>query len=236
MTRQEWFKLVGRRWYVYFAGILIVIVSVIGLSAAPSVYTATAELHFDSPVRLPPALEGTDQRETLTFFASAVTSKYDAGFPNVRLSSPNATLFGNGFREGVAVELAATGSQWAISNDRPVVMINVASPRSEDVLPTIRRVAGELESISRGLQRDAGAAETYQIRSSMDLDLVTISSFGQTKAGRVGGSVVLFSTSMILSTLVAQFLDEAKRWRAAIAPKAAAGESIKLHGSTTALG
>lgn len=221
MTMRELFSLILRRWYVYVVALLVVGVAIFSLNSSPRIYSATAELEFHAPGKRPPSLEEEDLENTLIDFTGAVVRKYDADFPNSSLSSPNATLFGNGIREGVAVEVAATGNQWVISFVRPVAVIQVASTKSADVLPTIERVAAELDATARSLQGEAGADERYYMTSAIDLDLVTVYSFGQTRTGRYLGTGTLIGVALLLATLAARGIERYLLLRRALASSAA---------------
>lgn len=213
MTMYELFGLVKRRWYIYVAGLLVVIATVMWLGATPRIFTATAELEFVQPRTLPDDLVNEDQRDTLIKFAGAVAHKYDEEHPNLKLSSPSASIFGNGLREGVTVQLAAVGNQWTTSFVRPVIQIQVASSNGDFVLPRIHEAASAVDAISVAMQQEAGSAEAYQITTNMDLDLVTVNSFGQTRTGRVSGAAVLFGACMVLATMTGQLLDRFARFR-----------------------
>lgn len=223
MTMYELFGLVRRRWYLYAASLLIVVVTVLWLGNTPRIFTATAELEFVQPRTLPKDLVNEDQRDTLIKFAGAVAHKYDEAHPNLDLSSPSASIFGNGMREGVTVHLAAVGNQWTTSFVRPVIQIQVASANGEAVMPRIREVAAAVDSISVAMQQRAGSAKAYQITTSMDLDLVTVNSFGQTRTGRVSGAAVLLGTGMVLATMAGRLLDRVALFREQSAPTRLAG-------------
>lgn len=214
MTMYDLFRLVVRRWYVYALGLLIVVSTAVWLDNSPRIYTATAELQFVQPTTLPEDIAGKDQRDTLIKFAGAVARKYDDAYPNLRLSSPSASIFGNGTREGIAVHLAAVGNQWTTTFVRPVIQIQIATPDGDSVLPKIREVASKIDAIALAMQDGAGAAKNYEITTSVDLDLVTVNSFGHTRTGRVSGAGVLFGATMILATLTAIGLDKLARLRA----------------------
>ncbi|MGP5382726.1 hypothetical protein ACTXL8_11150 [Glutamicibacter arilaitensis] len=212
MTMHELFGLVKRRWYIYAAGLLVASATVMWLGTTPRVFTATAELEFVQPRKLPDDLVNEDQRDTLIKFAGAVAHKYDEAHPNLQLSSPSASIFGNGLREGTAVQLAAVGNQWTTSFVRPVIQIQVASSNGDAVLPRIREIASAVESISVAMQQQAGTTKAYQITTNMDLDLVTVNSFGQTRTGRVSGAAVLLGACIVLATITGQLLDRVARF------------------------
>lgn len=207
MTTHQLLLLFLRRWYVYVLAILVVGLAVFSLNNSPRIYSATAELEFQAPKRLPRQVAKENPVSTLIYFTGAVVKKYDAEFPNIPLSSPNATLFGNGIHEGVAVEAAAVGNQWVINFVRPVVQIQVASSNPDEVLPTIERVAAELKDMSRSMQMEAGTDPRYFVTSDIDFNLVTVYSFGQTRTGRYLGTATLIGVALLLATLVARGID-----------------------------
>lgn len=207
MTTHELFLLILRRWYVFVIAIVIAGVTIFGLNSTPRIYSATAELEIQAPKSMPANIAGEDPRETLISYTGALIKRYEAEYPNDQLSSPNATLFGNGMREGVAVQAVASGNQWVINFTRSAASIQVASTQWAEVMPTIKRVATELDTVSKAMQRETGAKERYYITTSIDLDLVTVYSFGQTRTSRYLGTGTMIGVGLLLATLVAKGID-----------------------------
>jgi|GEM_PF-5018751 len=209
MTVNDLAGLVLRRWYLYVAVFAAVVVVIMSFGNSPRIYSTAAEVNFDEPVRLPSERQGRDNTETLIDFAGAVVRAYSAEHPNITLSSPNATLFGNGVGVGTSVSLYSVGSQWVVGFNRPTAVIRVAEDRPEAVAAQVRASADELAAIGRRLQRDAGVPEAAMITTSVDMHSTTIGSYGQTRTGKYKGTGVLLVLAFIAATLLAQAFE---RW------------------------
>lgn len=208
MTMHELAGLVLRRWYV-FAAFLMLFLLVLPFTRSPDVFMTTAEVNFHTPVTLPKALHDADNTETLISFAGAVVGKYSADRENPVLSSPNASLYGNGIRNGESVALSSIGSQWQVGFDRPTAVVRVAGDSPEQVTATTQEVFVNLSTIANELQRESGVEEKKYITTAMDLDSLNVSAFGQTRTGKYKGTVVFLAVGLVASTLLADALD---RW------------------------
>lgn len=207
MTVHELAQLFLRRWYIFGIVLGLLLVFVLAFGKGSQVYSMTAEVNFAAPAQLPSTRQYVDNTETLIDFAGAVVGVYSSRHHNIVLSSPNASMFGNGVRTGSSVSLFSSGSQWKVSFNRPTVIVHVAGTDERQVSSQVRRIVDQLSGITRELQFEAGVKEAAYITSAADLDVVNVYSFGQTRTGKYKGSLVLLIVGFFTATFVADALD-----------------------------
>lgn len=207
MTVHELAGRILRRWYVYAVMLGLVLLLILLFGNSPRIYSTTAEVNFDAPAKVSSDRQNQNNTETLIDFAGAVVTTFDAKNQNIVLSSPNASVFGNGVRVGTSVSLASFGSQWETGFDRPTAVVRVAEDNPDAVASRVKIIAEQLSTIGQQLQREAGVKVPDRITTSIDLDSLSVSSFGQTRTGKYKATAVLLSVGFIAATLAAIVLD-----------------------------
>jgi hypothetical protein len=207
MTTREVLDALARRWYVVAVGLLGSALLILAFGGAHRFYTMQTEYVLVGPGS--PAIAGLPdgRAETLINFAGVVQQRYIATHPTVTLSSPSATLFGNGVREGVSVQLSDGGSQWQHSFNRPVLIVQVIGSDPDQVEHALDGVTKDLEQITRQIQVDAGAAPNTYITVFNDAQHTEIGSFGSSHTGAVKGSGLIVLIGLGASAAAALVLD-----------------------------
>ncbi len=210
MTIVTFASLMARRWYLFVIALGCVLVGSFYLNSGQRVFVTTAEFVMVGPGTSlgfePPG----DTRETLINFADVVSRTLNAEHPTYGLSSPAATLFGNGLRSGVSVRLANSGSQWNSSFASPVITVQILDSSAEKVQGQLNEVTKSINTITRDIQVGSGARPATLITADSDPTRIIISSFGPTRTSKTKGVAVMASVAVCIATIIGKGLD----WRA----------------------
>ncbi|WP_313823157.1 hypothetical protein [Citricoccus sp.] len=218
MTLLDLLDLARRRWYVYAVTIALAVTATLVLQSTPRVYSAKAEISFTPPDDVVANTPWSSYVETMINYAGAVDNIFNDTYPAETLSGPRATLFGNGFREGVTVGISKTGSQWMPGYDRPVVVARVNASTEAAAYAELVTTLQRIDAISARIQDEAGTPASLRIQTTWDADQVSVGSFGSTRSSLAKGAAVLMGASMVLATLAALAVDaSARRRRRAVA-------------------
>lgn len=213
--------LLRRRWYYYAVALVFSVAAVYGSSSSPRVYTAEVLVSFEPPVGATLSEDWVDYTETLITYSQVIDMTYNTEHSTVDLSSPRATLFGNGLREGLSVEILTSGNQWVKQLDRPVIVVNVSSTDLNRTLSTVRDTATQLADISDQTQADAGIPPDERIVAEWDEQETAVGSFGRTRQATLKGAVMLTAAATLFATMLAFMVDR----RAALSQPAENRES-----------
>lgn len=207
MTVHDLMRLVIRRWYIFVLGLACAITGSIALKSEPWTYVANTEFVMNSPVSSLDFEAPEDTRNTLISFADVVSRKFNAEEFTQPLSSPSATLFGNGLRKGTSVKLLNSGTQWQSSYSGPVISVQVIDSTDAAVQQELDDIAVKIKRITKNVQDELGVANNSQISAETDPTRTVISAFGPTKTSRIKGVVLLICLSLGISMLIARGLD-----------------------------
>lgn len=207
MTTIDFFKLVVRRWYVFAIAFAAAGFMVIQLASAPRTYIAQGQIVFEVPPAAAGQIDYMDYEPTLIAFTVAMDRQYNDYFPSIVLSSPNASLYGNGVRDGIAVEASTVGNQWEEGIDRPVLVIDTAADTPEAALSGVYQAADRIGTIATDFQRQTGSPSSGFITSTLDHSGITLSSYGRTLSGTAKGAAVALIVALVLAAFVALGLD-----------------------------
>lgn len=207
MTTMGLVRLISRRWYVYVALLIMAVVTIQWISALPRVFVAESAMTFAAPAPIPGDTDYTDFGPSLIAFSLAVDRRYNEEFPSERLSSPSATLFGNGLRDGVSVEMDAVGGQWFPGYNKPTIAVRVAANSEESALSKLHLALEQLEGVSTAMQTEADTPASRSISATYDAQDFLLSSYGQTKTGRAKGAVVTIAIALVVATGASRGLD-----------------------------
>ncbi|HTZ43830.1 MAG TPA: hypothetical protein VMB79_08190 [Jatrophihabitans sp.] len=98
--------------------------------------------------------------------AGAVAKMIDPA-PPVRLATAEATLVGEGVRDGFSVQLPNTGGQWANQFISPYLDVQAVGPSPDEVTATTDRLVALIDSDLRTLQDRSGVTAHYRITTSL---------------------------------------------------------------------
>jgi hypothetical protein len=205
--------IVFRRWYVFAAG-LMVTASVFMVCRQPQpVYWTQAEMVFVDPGNA--GIKGLNAgwSSTLIDFAGIVGQKVDEGQDSIELTSPEATLYGAGIRQGHSVRLFENGGQWARAFNRPVLAIQIVDSSEERVRTELDRLTNDISRTAIGLQAAKGANRKYFITAERTPQEITVLSFGQTRSGSFKGAAALLTVGTGASMATSVLIDRILLWR-----------------------
>lgn len=184
------------------AALLLAAVAALGLTAQPAVHTARAEIAFSPPESVTSSVPYLHYIDRLIEFSTTVSTVYNDRHTSVRLSSPRATLAGNGVRDGATVHPSMTGPQWRVAYDRPVVVVTVNAPSAEDALTRLTEAMDRLERISVELQDGESVDPDQRIATAWNAQDIALSSSARTGLSSVKGVSVLAVVTVLLWSLV----------------------------------
>lgn len=210
MTTAQIFGALGRRWYVFLAGLCCTWAAFTLLGQSEPVYAAQSDYVFVEP-GIPGEsrnLTGTEP-QTLIDFTAIVERKVLAGTKPAKLASPSASLFGTGIREGTSIGMLDSGGQWVPAFGRPVLSVQVAAPSPAQVRNRMDAVLAEVRRVSATLQRESGAQPGSFITVERSPDVLNITSFGKTRTGEVKAFAALTAAGLGLSCAAAIAVDSA---------------------------
>lgn len=213
MTISGLLRLSAQRWYIFAIGFFCAIFGFMGVNTGQQIFVSETEFAMVPPVPSVDYVPPDDTQQTLISFADIVARTLNAEDATVVLSSPTATLFGNGIRRGVSASLANGGTQWTSSHGSPIITVQVVDSTGEAVQMELDAITERVERITRELQVATGAKPASFITAETDASRTSINSFGPTRTSKLKGAVVMFAVALCASTIVAEALERRKSLR-----------------------
>jgi hypothetical protein len=162
----ERLRSVRSRWYLLALGLLLTAAAVVLVPPGQGVYWVRAGL-----VLLPPNNELSNplrvESESLIYFAAAVEREFNENGSADRAASTDATLYGEGVRQGYTVILNSIGSQWSPGYDRPHLAIQVVDSTPERARAVLNDIVARVDTIVRNRQLDAQVEPRMMIRTTL---------------------------------------------------------------------
>lgn len=207
MTIIQLIRILRRRWYVLVVGAVCTVAAVTVFSQNERVYFAQTNVVFEAPGS--PTVAGVDNgfSESLNYFAAVVERTVNGSSASVRLSSPTATLYGIGIRQGSSVSLADGGGQWSHVFDRPILSVQVVDSSPERVNAGMAAVISDISTAAESMQSESGAPIDARITVTTTPEQPEIASFGQTSTSRIKGAASMVSVGFLLSASAACILE-----------------------------
>jgi hypothetical protein len=163
MTLWQLVRAALRRWTVLVAGAVATLGFMYSTTLDDGVFWSRTQVVFLAPpsTAYPNALRTTSEDLIIT---AGVVAKTVSGPDKVtKYASPDATLVGQGVRDGWSIRLPDTGGQWAPHFDQQVLYVEVVAATAEEAEARqgeiITRIAEELDR----LQRSAGVKPVNHI-------------------------------------------------------------------------
>lgn len=207
MTVLDLIGLISRRWYVFVIALVCALAGVLALTTSQRMFVTQTEFVMTAPGTSLGFAPPEDTTATLVDFADIVARQYNAEKPTNVLTSPSATLFGNGLRAGTSVTLANSGSQWSSAFGSPVISVQIVESSGQKVQEQLDDIATRINRITKEVQIKSGAKPESFIVASSDPTRIVIGSFGPTRTSKLKGEAIIMFVAMCLATFIAAGLD-----------------------------
>jgi hypothetical protein len=180
MTLWDLIRAALRRWPVLLAGAVATLGLVYTTTLDDGVYWSRTQVVFLAPTSqaYPNALR--TKSEDLIITAGVVAKAVSGSDKVTKYASPDATLVGEGMRDGWSIRLPDTGGQWAPSFFEQVLYVEVVAATAEEVAARQEEIVAQIAAELDRLQRDAGVAPGNDITVTVAPE--------STVVHRVGGS------------------------------------------------
>ncbi|MEU3848035.1 hypothetical protein AB0E44_13745 [Micrococcus terreus] len=204
---------------MFLVALLLAGLGIYAAANSPRVHTAEVLVTFEPPDNVIYNEKWIDYTETLIAYSEVVESAFGAVRDSIELSSPQATLYGNGFREGISVDLMTTGNQWVEQLDRPVISIKVSSTDENYTTSTTTAIAQEIASLSDCFQEEAGIRPADRITAEWSAQEFEVGSYANSRFSQVkGAGVVVIATLLFASMIALSTIRSKGRHRAEVSP------------------
>lgn len=156
----------ARRWYVVLAGLVLTVGVLLLVHQTPGVYATQTNVVFLAPVT--PHTPNTISSPTSGVISTAglverIVNKGVEKSP----TSGSVALAGQGIDHGYSIELPNAGGQWAENFNRPVLQVQVTGPSADGVRAELARLLGQIETVTRDVQTEAGVQERLLITTQV---------------------------------------------------------------------
>jgi hypothetical protein len=166
VTIRDIFSAMLRHWYIPLGLIACAALITVLLARDGGIYTTKTLVSFLRPdsTSLSPSNGMNDS--SVIAFAGSVVLETNNGHPPAGYSMEDAPYYGAGIRQGVLVELANSGNQWASTFNKAEVQIQIVGRSRAWVESRQKEAVGKVLSIAESRQRDMAIAPQNRIFAS----------------------------------------------------------------------
>ncbi|TDW29930.1 hypothetical protein [Cryobacterium psychrophilum] len=196
MTVRELMSTMLRRWYIPI-GLLVCAALVTGILARDGgIYTTKTVVSFMRPASTSLSPTNGANDTSVIAFAGVVVRETNNGRPPARYSTSDSPYYGAGVREGVLVDLANSGSQWASTFSKSDIEIQIVGRTFDWVKTRQKEVVDRVLSISDAEQAALEIPSDDRITATvapitMQIDYVSPSRKSQVATGAAMLAVAL---------------------------------------------
>lgn len=204
-----------RRWIVLVAGAVATLGLVYTTTLDDGVFWSRTQVVFLAPpsAAYPNALRTTSEDLIIT---AGVVAKAVSGPEEVtKYASPDATLVGEGVRDGWSIRLPDTGGQWATHFAEQVLYVEIVAATAEEVEARQTEIIGQIVTELDRLQRDAGVEPVNDITVTVAPESTVVHHVRGSRARSAGMAAVLGAGATFA---VIALLESRGRRRAAAVP------------------
>lgn len=207
MTAGVLLQIMLRRWLIVGVGLVLTVWACLVLAPGERTYWAKVDLVFVQPGAGSVVNVSDNVVPSLINFAGIIQRRVSHDGTPVELPSSSATLYGTGVRNGYSITLPNSGTQWAVSYSRPVLVVQAVGNSPDQVSQTLGRVLTQVESTAHELQTGSGAAADQFIVVDRSPSSPEIVDLGSTKLGRTKGILALSAVGLALTAFFAFEVD-----------------------------
>lgn len=213
MTVGELLRIVSRRWYVLVAGMILTICCSSSLVAVERTYWVEIQLVFIQPGGASVSKVSDHIVPSLINFAGIVQRRVTETGSPAELPSSGATLYGSGIREGYSITLPNSGTQWAASYTRPILVVQAVGHSPAAARETLDHVITEVDGAAGELQDAQGVPPESHVFIDRSPAVPAVIDVGGTGIGRIKGLAALAGVGLALTASVAIGFDRMARNR-----------------------
>ncbi|GHH72607.1 hypothetical protein [Promicromonospora soli] len=216
MTLWDLVRAALRRWPVLVVGAVATLLVAYATTLDDGVYWSRTQVVFLAPTSnaYPNALKTTSEDLIIT---AGVVAKGVAGPGKVtKYASPDATLVGEGIRDGWSIRLPDTGGQWATNFAQQILYVEVVGATAAEVGARQRAIIEQIAQELDRLQRDAKVAPVNDISVTVAPESTVVHQVKGSRARSLGMAGVLG----VGATLAVVIMLETRARRPRTAPSA----------------
>jgi hypothetical protein len=216
MTLWDLVRAALRRWPVLVVGAVATLLVAYATTLDDGVYWSRTQVVFLAPSSnaYPNALRTTS--EDLIITAGVVAKGVSGPGKVTKYASPDATLVGEGVRDGWSIRLPDTGGQWATNFAQQILYVEVVGATATEVGARQRAIIEQIADELDRLQRDAKVAPVNDISVTVAPESTVVHQVKGSRARSLGMAGVLG----VGATLAVVILLETRARRPRTAPSA----------------
>lgn len=198
MTIRDIFSAMLRHWYIPLGLLACAALVTVMLVRDGGIYTTSTVVSLMRPdsTSLSPS-NGTNDTSVIAF-AGSVVLETNNGHPPAGYSMQDAPYYGAGIREGVLVELANSGNQWASTFDKAEVQIQIVGRTRDWVESRQKEAVGKVLSIVESRQSAAAVAPQNRIVASVVPLTAQIEYISASRSSQLAAGTAMLAVAIIL--------------------------------------
>jgi hypothetical protein len=198
VTIRDIFSAMLRHWYIPLGLLACAALVTVMLVRDGGIYTTSTVVSLMRPdsTSLSPS-NGTNDTSVIAF-AGSVVLETNNGHPPAGYSMQDAPYYGAGIREGVLVELANSGNQWASTFDKAEVQIQIVGRTRDWVESRQKEAVGKVLSIVESRQSAAAVAPQNRIVASVVPLTSQIEYISASRSSQLAAGTAMLAVAIIL--------------------------------------
>ena len=198
MTIRDIFSAMLRHWYIPLGLLACAALVTVMLVRDGGIYTTSTVVSLMRPdsTSLSPS-NGTNDTSVIAF-AGSVVLETNNGHPPAGYSMQDAPYYGAGIREGVLVELANSGNQWASTFDKAEVQIQIVGRTRGWVESRQKEAVGKVLRIVESRQSAVAVAPQNRIVASVVPLTSQIEYISASRSSQLAAGTAMLAVAIIL--------------------------------------
>jgi hypothetical protein len=198
VTIRDIFSAMLRHWYIPLGLLACAALVTVMLVRDGGIYTTSTVVSLMRPdsTSLSPS-NGTNDTSVIAF-AGSVVLETNNGHPPAGYSMQDAPYYGAGIREGVLVELANSGNQWASTFDKAEVQIQIVGRTRDWVESRQKEAVGKVLRIVESRQSAVAVAPQNRIVASVVPLTAQIEYISASRSSQLAAGTAMLAVAIIL--------------------------------------
>lgn len=211
MTIRELIVVIGRRWYVVLATLLIAATMTAWFESSGGTYSTRTVVRFVLTEHATLLPDNGNQDEDIIGFASLVAAEVNGGRPAGGYARADAPFYGAGVREGIMVSLPNIGGQWQANYSQADIELHIVGQTRSWVEDRQRELTERVQSQARELQDHVGAAPDMRITTSIAPLTMRIEYVSPTRSSRLAAYAAMAAAAALVAGWLSVSVDRAAR-------------------------